>query len=336
MTRVTWPAQRVRTADCLDITVMSLAGAEPPFLVVNPPTAAGRHSAHLIPSMAEFCDAFLKGSACYEFEWRGVGLSAPFEGPLAIEDLVLDLEAVARAIGRPFHLLAFGPACLPVAAFAARNSAALLSLTLDSPLTGIPTVLPQAASDDEFDEVLHRHLRMAFDFPPEVVAREILPAFRLDVPRKLVDAWAAALAGCDAAACLAKVRTPVLVYAQQETAGLAAQIAAEMQEATTVLARSFAYNRARGAALRAAFDEWWHATAPHDSGPLPPVSSNGLSKREREVLTLLAAGRSNREISADLVVTEATVATHVRHVFEKTGCANRAEAAAYAVRHGLV
>lgn len=58
-----------------------------------------------------------------------------------------------------------------------------------------------------------------------------------------------------------------------------------------------------------------------------------LSEREREVLGLLAAGLRNREIADELVVSEATVKTHVRHVLEKLRFRNRAEAAAFAARH---
>ena len=57
-----------------------------------------------------------------------------------------------------------------------------------------------------------------------------------------------------------------------------------------------------------------------------------LSVREREVLELLAQGLRNKEIAERLVVSEATVKTHVRHVLEKLRLRNRAEAAAYAAR----
>ena len=61
----------------------------------------------------------------------------------------------------------------------------------------------------------------------------------------------------------------------------------------------------------------------------------GLSGREVEVLRLVAAGRSNREIAAALFISHNTVLRHVSNILAKTGAANRAEAAAYATRHGL-
>ncbi|HEV8165775.1 MAG TPA: LuxR C-terminal-related transcriptional regulator, partial [Actinomycetota bacterium] len=66
-----------------------------------------------------------------------------------------------------------------------------------------------------------------------------------------------------------------------------------------------------------------------------PAWPAGLSSREVEVLRLIAAGRSNRAIAQALFISPNTVLRHVSHIFAKTGVANRAEAAAYATRHGL-
>ena len=70
--------------------------------------------------------------------------------------------------------------------------------------------------------------------------------------------------------------------------------------------------------------------------PAVPPSFDALSQREVEVLRLLATGKSNRDIADVLYISLNTVATHVRNILTKTGTANRTEAAAYALRHGLL
>ncbi|HJR50620.1 MAG TPA: LuxR C-terminal-related transcriptional regulator, partial [Gemmatimonadales bacterium] len=62
----------------------------------------------------------------------------------------------------------------------------------------------------------------------------------------------------------------------------------------------------------------------------------GLTSREVEVLGLIAAGSTNKEIAATLVISEHTVARHVQNMFGKLGCPSRAALAAFAVEQGLV
>jgi len=61
-----------------------------------------------------------------------------------------------------------------------------------------------------------------------------------------------------------------------------------------------------------------------------------LTRRERQVLELIAAGRSNKRIAAELEIAEKTVKSHVGHVLAKLGVADRTQAALMAVRQGVV
>jgi DNA-binding NarL/FixJ family response regulator len=62
----------------------------------------------------------------------------------------------------------------------------------------------------------------------------------------------------------------------------------------------------------------------------------GLTPRQMEVLRLVAAGRSNREIAASLVISEHTVARHIQNIFATLGVSSRTAASAFAFEHDLV
>ncbi|MFE1320159.1 response regulator [Kitasatospora phosalacinea] len=84
------------------------------------------------------------------------------------------------------------------------------------------------------------------------------------------------------------------------------------------------------------------AAAPEQPAPAPapapvrrPALPDGLTQREAEVLALIAAGLSNAEIAGRLFVSPATVKTHINNLFAKTAVRDRAQAVAYAFRHGI-
>ena len=75
---------------------------------------------------------------------------------------------------------------------------------------------------------------------------------------------------------------------------------------------------------------------PPQPGVAPPRRlPAGLSGREAQVLGLVAAGLSNRQIAHELALSDHTVANHLTSIFNKTGCSNRTAATAFAMRRGL-
>jgi DNA-binding NarL/FixJ family response regulator len=77
------------------------------------------------------------------------------------------------------------------------------------------------------------------------------------------------------------------------------------------------------------------ATAAAPQGPPSQIASLGLTRREAEVLALVAAGHTNRQIGQELFITEKTASVHVSRILTKLGVAGRGQAAAVAHRLGL-
>ena len=89
------------------------------------------------------------------------------------------------------------------------------------------------------------------------------------------------------------------------------------------------------AAQSALIDAASAGARPRPGGSSSTSLPDDLTPREAEVLSLVAEGLSNREIASALVVSEATVKTHINHVFAKIGARDRAQAVHYAYTHGL-
>ena len=72
------------------------------------------------------------------------------------------------------------------------------------------------------------------------------------------------------------------------------------------------------------------------AGASEPRSAGGLSAREIQVLRLVAAGKTNRQIASELFISERTVERHLSNIFNKLDLPSRAAATAYAYEHQLL
>jgi ATP/maltotriose-dependent transcriptional regulator MalT len=125
-----------------------------------------------------------------------------------------------------------------------------------------------------------------------------------------------------------QLEAPYEVARTRELIGLACRALGDDEAATLELDAA----RAAFEALKAAPD------AARVAASSTPVTArpHGLSARELEVLRLVAAGRSNREIAGQLVISEHTVARHVQNIFAKLDVSSRTAAASFAFEHELV
>jgi DNA-binding NarL/FixJ family response regulator len=94
------------------------------------------------------------------------------------------------------------------------------------------------------------------------------------------------------------------------------------------------------AAVRQAFDHSIYLARGHNGGPSRSRESveetSGLTRRELEILTLVAEGHSNAQLARMLWVTEQTVKFHLSNIYRKLGVSNRTEASRWAQVHGLL
>jgi HD-GYP domain-containing protein (c-di-GMP phosphodiesterase class II) len=101
-------------------------------------------------------------------------------------------------------------------------------------------------------------------------------------------------------------------------------------EAAAELRADVKWGRRDGDVVEAVLGAAGHRVARRRDGPA------GLTRREVEVLTLVAQGMSNKEAAQRLVISPKTVANHIEHIYAKIGATNRATASLFAMQHGLL
>ncbi len=274
------------------------------------------------------------------FDPRGTGLSGPIRESLTIENLADDVEAVVNEIGEPVDAMGVGRGCHALLVLAERSPGCVRSLFLCKPPLRY-SWQHEPINRPGWEADYRGHLRDIFLTygVPLPAATSIAMTWEHAVPQASFASYLQAAQGYDLAPHAAKIRQPVWVTGHHSDPGDASKLASILPDATVSIAGPEAPSAVFGAWTREDWDRNLGARlgdAPRPKAPLSVDSAAlGLSERELEVLCLLAAGRSNGQIAEALTLSVATVATHVRHILEKTGSANRTQAALWARDHGL-
>ena len=333
-------AQYAKTSDGWDIAYRVGRGTGPALLLMSPPLFDMDLVWHSIPG---WMNGFAERFRVIQFDIRGQGLSRRNLPPgTSMDDFYRDVEAVVEAAGpERFLIWAWGGQGHLAIRFAVDHPDRVLALLVSTSAVSNSAwnsaqmrLLPPA------DWKLFLRVISPLGLSVEGTAHHVRMLEACITPKDW-EAISQAARVSDIAPYLPRVVTPTLVlYPRgsgipvEETMRVAAMIPGARFSRTD---GGYLFGNAEEALI--AIDSFLAELEidPTDTSPRSAVERPGnLSSRELEVLRLLAAGRSNQQIADELVISLNTARKHVANILDKTGAANRTEAAAYARDHGLV
>jgi DNA-binding CsgD family transcriptional regulator len=285
------------------------------------------------------------GGSWYMFDLRGTLKSSVPPGPVTFEQLVDDAEAVADAIGEPFDLFAVNDGCNVAVGLATRRPELVRRMLLVAP--GAANALPE----DEYQAYLATSDRLMglWQFimwvHPGADPAQCRAMAEETIAGQPPDATAAlrkASVSIGVADLASEITAPSLLIDNSMGFPSALALSAVMPFARAADWNHLGDGTINGAAWRRAWDD----AIPPDSVAEPwqrrrderaaeDCAIEELSSREVEVMRLIAAGRTNRQIAAELVLADGTVSRHVHNILTKLGLPNRSAAATWAAARGI-
>jgi pimeloyl-ACP methyl ester carboxylesterase/DNA-binding CsgD family transcriptional regulator len=363
-TTVTEPLiQYATTADGVRVACWTL-GDGPPLVYL-----AGGPWSHVELPQAPACRGWYERLAetrlLVRYDVRGTGWSERAVADYSLDALTLDVEAVVQRLGLArFALLAAADAGPVAIAYAARHPEQVTRLVLwcswaRAADVASPRLMAWLRSiDDDWEFMTDACAQLALGWSAGETGRHAARRLRESVTPETARAALTAMGTFDVTALLPRLTMPALVLHRRDIAwipvAVARGLAARIPDARLILldGESIApYLGDAGAAARAieAFlsegdqerarreDAGMLAPAPDQSGAAHNRAyPDGLTKREVEVLRLLAGGSTNVEIAEALSVSVRTVERHVANIYAKIAARGRANATAYALTHRLV
>jgi pimeloyl-ACP methyl ester carboxylesterase/DNA-binding CsgD family transcriptional regulator len=358
ITMIPVPMQYTTTSDGVRIACISL-GDGPPLVFAS--NIFGDAQGYRIgwPHLRDVTDSLVGlGWRVIRFDHRGMGSSDRDVQDLSLEGRVRDLAAVVTQLGLSrFALAGLDIGAATAVAYAVQHQSRVSRLVLLSPWASgarylrIPELRAgysaEAAEDRERRVFANLLLSVATGFRDADLARQGAERILQSTSAEALSAFNAANEHIDITPLLPQVNVPTLVTHEPAFPFGSLELCQEV--ATGIRGAQFMIigdNSIAGRVHRetvAAIDRFLRSdsasgAAParaYDGSPTAAAAPNGLTARELQVLRLVAAGSTNKEISSELGVAVATVERHLVNVYTKIGARGRADAVAYALRHRL-
>jgi pimeloyl-ACP methyl ester carboxylesterase/DNA-binding CsgD family transcriptional regulator len=294
------------------------------------------------------CAALLRGLAerfqLVNFDSRGMGMSTRgLPEDLSLDDYLEDVDAVVEQVGLDrFPLLGSCQSAFLAAHYALRYPERVSALVLINGavswdawrLSSVYEKLP------EEDWELFLYNLVPHDRPPDVAYRMVEVMKQAMVQKDyLVSARVWQTAGLEGL--LPRLQVPTLVLHSRDfrlrSVEGPQELTRKLPNARLVMMDGLSLFGQRGQAVEA-IDHFLTDLEAGEPRPAVPAS-NGLAehltRREAQVLRLIADGQSNREVADELVLSLRTVERHITNIYAKIGARGRADATAYALRHSL-
>lgn len=337
-----------RSADGTSIAWTRL-GSGPPLVVVPPVPFSNVTGDWAVPLLRSAYEGLARSCELILYDGRGTGTSQRTVSDVSIEAQAADLVAVLDDAGvERAAALALYLASAPAVRVAAERPERLSHLVLFGAIVDGAEALARPGTDAligliDSDWALFSRTA-ALDWmgwraagSGELVARSFETATTPDIAGRALDSYRTA----DLRDLLRRVRAPSLVLHRRE----GRQVSLEQSSALAALLPQGRLHVLEGESATLFFDdpEGTVATiadfvAPGHVRPLgggPSEAAAGLTGREREVLCLIARGGSNAEIAHELGLSIHTIERHAANVYRKIQARGRADATAWALRHGL-
>jgi pimeloyl-ACP methyl ester carboxylesterase len=333
------PVQYARTSDGGNIAYYSIGTGAPPLVYIVPFSHVVQERQH--PELRAWWAGLSANRRLVRFDRRGTGLSDR-DREFTLDSAVHDIDAVARKEGlKRFALMSEGWTSAIAILYASQHQEKVSHLVLWSPVAGAqeyieaspPLQATYAAATKDWRTFTELFAQQATGWADADQARRFA-AYLREVGYTADEHLRTIKQAYDVSAKLGQLTMPVLVMHRIEAAfppvELVRRLAADTPSARFVLFEGPAILPIFGdtqAVLRV-IDQF--LSERHDPRP------DGLTERELEILTLLAGGGSNEDISRVLSISTRTVERHIGNIYLKIGAHNRAEATAYAFRHSVV